>query len=302
MKDFLKGVFPALPTPFFEDLTVDYASLESVVDFAISAGAHGLTALDMPGEFFTLTDEERRRCVETIIKAAKGRVPVIVNVSAASQEQSFLFARHAKESGASALMSTPPFFRAQSAARIRTYFQLLNEASDLPIILQNSPDHMGCAISADMQAELVRSNRHVQYVMEECVAEQQVISDVLACLDGVEHFSCVAVGSCCSLMLHDYSRGARLFIPQAEMTDLFVALWDALEQNDSNEAMARYALIAPLLMFGSSYQRSFSKGLLRRRGVIATTAMRESSKPVLDDIQQKELDEWAVRLKPEFRV
>lgn len=302
MTGYFKGIFPALPTPFFEDLTVDYRSLEQAVDFAVSAGAHGLTALDMAGEFFTLTDEERRLCAETIIKAAGGRVPVVVNVSAASQEQSFLFARHAEKTGAAALMSTPPFFRAQSAARVRTYFRLLNDVTDLPVILQNSPDNMGGAISAELQAELVRDNSHVQYVMEECVAEQQVISDVLERLEGTAHFRGVAVGSCCNLMLHDYSRGARLFVPQTEMTDLFAALWKALETGTPEEAMQRYAVIAPLLMFGSSYQRSFSKEMLCRRGVISCSAMRESSKPVLDSIQLKELDGWMDRLKPEFRV
>lgn len=302
MKEVMKGVYPALPTPFSADLSVDYRSLERVVDFAISAGVHGLVAMDLPGEFFTLTDEERRRCVETIIKAADGRVPVIVNVAAASQEQSFLFARHAKEVGAAALLSIPPFFRAQSTERIRKYFRLLNAVTDLPIVLQNAPENMGSPISAELQAELVQENSHVQYLMEECVAEQHMISAVLEALKDSAYFAGVAVGSGCTLMLHDYSRGARLFIPQAEMSDLFVVLWDALEQGDSKKAMEQYAVLAPLLMFGASYQRSFSKEMLYRRGVIASTAMRESSKPVFDEIQLKELDNWMERLKPAFRV
>ena len=94
MSKTLKGVFPALPTPFREDLSVDYAALKRVVEFAISAGAHGLLAVDMPGEFFTLTDDERRNCVEVILETVADRVPVAVNVSAASEEQSFLFAKH----------------------------------------------------------------------------------------------------------------------------------------------------------------------------------------------------------------
>ena len=302
MSKTLKGVFPALPTPFREDLSVDYAALKRVVEFAISAGAHGLLAVDMPGEFFTLTDDERRNCVEVILETVADRVPVAVNVSAASEEQSFLFAKHAVHMGAAAIVTTPPFFRVRSPARIEKYFRQLNQVTDLPIIAQNSPENLGTAIDVVLQEKLVRENVNVQYLMEECSAAQLLISDVLHRVQGIPNFEAVAVGSCCQMMLHDYYRGVRLFVPQAEMTDLFVDLWDALESGDEQKAMDCYRIIAPVLMFGSAYQRSLSKEMLRRRGIIDTAAMRESSKPVFDEIQLQELDYWVEQLKPRFRV
>lgn len=298
----LKGVFPSLPTPFLDDYSVDYESLKKVVEFAISAGAHGLFALDIAGEFFALTDEERKKCAETILETANSRVPVIINVSAASEEQSFIFAKHAEKIGAAGIVSTPPFFRAQSKLRIIKYYQQLNECTNLPIILQNAPENMGTAIDVDLQAQIIRENSNIQYAMEECVGAQLTVSHALSNMQEIPHFKGVVTGSCGQLMLHDYYRGVRMFVPQAELTDLFVKLWDALESQDETLAMEWYQILAPVLMFGSSYQRSLAKGMLLRRGIIATSVMRESSKPVFDDIQLRELDYWVEQLLPHFSV
>ena len=109
MQQMIKGVIPSLPTPFTPDLEVDHGSLARVVDYAIAAGAHGLIVMELQGEHFSLGDGERKQAVETILKAANKRVPVIVGVSAATQEQSLIFAQHAEQNGADALSATPPF-------------------------------------------------------------------------------------------------------------------------------------------------------------------------------------------------
>ncbi len=90
-------------------------------------------------------------------------------------------------------------------------------------------------------------------------------------------------------MPHDYYRGARIFIPQAELTDLFVQLWNLLEAHSETKAMEYYMWFAPMLLFGANYPRSFSKQLLVHRGIISTPSIRETSKPIFDEQQKGEL-------------
>src|SRR5690606_143286 len=76
-----RGVFPVMVTPFTDEGAVDLASLDRLVDFYLSCGAHGLTVLGMMGEAAKLTPSESRAVLEKILDRVAGRVPVVVGIS-----------------------------------------------------------------------------------------------------------------------------------------------------------------------------------------------------------------------------
>ena len=79
----LSGTLPVLATPFTaEGAAVDRASLRRLVDYAVDAGADGLVYPGVASEFGQLTVEERTAALETVVDAARGRLPVIVGASA----------------------------------------------------------------------------------------------------------------------------------------------------------------------------------------------------------------------------
>ena len=102
------GIFHILATPFREDGALDTAGLPRLIESALSTGVNGLTVLGIAGEAHRLTDEERRRVVETVVKETRARVPVAVGVSASGTHLATAFARMAREHGADALMVAPP--------------------------------------------------------------------------------------------------------------------------------------------------------------------------------------------------
>ena len=71
-----KGSIPALVTPF-KDGAVDYDTLKQLVDWHIDQGTNGLVPVGTTGESPTLTHDEHEKVVETVVKTAAGRVPVI---------------------------------------------------------------------------------------------------------------------------------------------------------------------------------------------------------------------------------
>ncbi|MGE8357109.1 MAG: dihydrodipicolinate synthase family protein, partial [Microvirgula sp.] len=73
----LSGSLVAIVTPMFEDGSVDFASLDRLVDFHIESGTSSIVAVGTTGESATLTVDEHLQVVESVIKRAAGRIPVI---------------------------------------------------------------------------------------------------------------------------------------------------------------------------------------------------------------------------------
>ena len=72
-----KGFVPVMLTPFLEDKTVDYKGVALLSEMYINAGAAGLFANCLLSEMYELTNDERIQLVETVVKTANGRVPII---------------------------------------------------------------------------------------------------------------------------------------------------------------------------------------------------------------------------------
>ena len=76
------GIFHILATPFTDDAALDLDGVPKLVESVLATGVRGLTILGIAGEAHRLNDEERRRMVEAVVKEVRGRVPVVVGVSA----------------------------------------------------------------------------------------------------------------------------------------------------------------------------------------------------------------------------
>jgi 4-hydroxy-tetrahydrodipicolinate synthase len=102
------GVFHIMATPFGDGGDLDTAGMPRLVESALATGITGFTILGIAGEAHRLTDEERRRVVESVVKEVRGRVPVAVGVSASGTHLATAFTRMAQEHGADGLMVAPP--------------------------------------------------------------------------------------------------------------------------------------------------------------------------------------------------
>ncbi|HMB87103.1 MAG TPA: dihydrodipicolinate synthase family protein, partial [Methylomirabilota bacterium] len=132
------GVFHILATPFRDDGALDTEGLPRLVECALATGITGFTILGIAGEAHRLTDEERRRVVETVVKEVRGRVPVTVGVSASGTHLATAFARMAREHGADALMVAPPT-GLKNLDAVAEYYRIVAAATGLPIVLQDEP-------------------------------------------------------------------------------------------------------------------------------------------------------------------
>lgn len=135
----LKGCGTAIVTPFKEDLSIDEEALSRFVDFQVSEGIDFLVPCGTTGESVTLSPQEQRRVVETVIRTAEGRVRVVAGAGGNNTAHVVDTAREYEKIGAHALLSVTPYYNKPTQEGLFRHFKAIAESTSLPIILYNVP-------------------------------------------------------------------------------------------------------------------------------------------------------------------
>src|SRR5690242_17188339 len=103
----LAGVLPVFQTPYRDDESIDAETLEREIGWLFDCGADGIV-LAMVSEVLRLSSEERRQLAELACRFGSERGSVVISVGAESARVAEEYARHAEQSGATAVMAIPP--------------------------------------------------------------------------------------------------------------------------------------------------------------------------------------------------
>lgn len=284
----LHGILPVLQISFGVHDTVDEDDLRREVDFCIDAGVHGLVVPALASEFMVLTDAERLRVVEVVLRHANDRVPVVVGVAGTSTAAAVAFSRHARANGAGAVMALPPYVRRPSLDGVVGYYAAIAAAAELPVVIQNAPPPLGLNLPRGVIGRLVTEIELVQYVKEERLPPGHHMSELLA--SPPAGLCGVFGGSAGLYLIGELGRGAIGCMPSAAFADVLVAIYALFVAGDRDRACAAYHRLLPALTLEMSVQMALSKDVLRRRGVFASTRMRDPEFPALDVGDYAELD------------
>jgi 4-hydroxy-tetrahydrodipicolinate synthase len=292
----LHGILPVLQIPFRGagvEQEVDESSLRAEAEFCIQAGSHGLVLPALASEFMVLTPQERRAVVEIVIAEVADRVPVVANVAAPSAQEAVAYATHAREHGAAAVMALPPYVRVPGPEGLVTYYEAIARAARLPVIIQNAAPPFGANLNSALVNQLVDQVDGVSYVKEERLPPGHHMSHVLA---GASNRLLGVFGGTAGLYLpSELARGAIGCMPSAAIPDVLGLIYEAHRAGDSARARALHAQALPFLSLEMSVLMAVSKEALVRRGVFATTVMRDPGFPDLDTGDLAELDAlWPV--------
>lgn len=164
-------------TPFDDRLEVDWAGLKANAEFLVEAPVDVIVCLGSEGEFYALTDRERNEVTVRVLDAVAGRKPVIVGVSHPSSVVAATFARHARASGADAVMATAPYFAKTDQAGLTEHFvAIANEGA--PLFLYNSPGRTGVAMSPAVISMIVERSGAVG--VKQAAPDISELADLLA--------------------------------------------------------------------------------------------------------------------------
>ena len=160
-----RGVFPAITTPFHDDLSVDHDFLREHVRWLVDAGCRGIVPLGSLGEGQTLAFDEKVRVLESCRAAVGTRAPVIAGVSALATAEAVALARAAQRVGCDGLMVLPPYVYRGDEREMLAHVEAVIEATPLPCMLYNNPLAYGTDFTPP-QVETLARHDNLQAVKE----------------------------------------------------------------------------------------------------------------------------------------
>ncbi len=135
----LIGTGVALVTPFKNDFSVDTQALTRIVNFQIEGGIDYLVVLGTTAESATLNEEEKNLVIETVIKANKNRLPLVLGVGGNNTYKVVEELKTRDLSPFVAVLSVSPYYNKPTQEGIYQHFKAIAEASPVPVILYNVP-------------------------------------------------------------------------------------------------------------------------------------------------------------------
>lgn len=137
-----------------EDGQVDYPTLETLVEFHVQAGTHGIVAVGTTGESATLPVHEHIKVVETVVRIVNKRVKVIAGNGANSTSEAIELTQKMSHSGIDAFLCVTPYYNKPSQMGLIKHFEAIADSSDIPQILYNVPGRTAVDMLAPAVAEL----------------------------------------------------------------------------------------------------------------------------------------------------
>lgn len=175
-----QGAMTAMITPF-RNGAVDYNRLTEHVEFQIKGGIDALVPMGTTGESPTLSHEEHREVIEHVVKAARGRVPVIAGTGSNATAEALELTAHAASVGAQAALMVNPYYNKPTQEGLYRHFMAVADKVRLPIILYNIPGRTGITMTPQTVARL---RKHPNIVaIKEATGSLDIASEIASLCD-----------------------------------------------------------------------------------------------------------------------
>jgi len=194
------GSYVALVTPFRNN-RVDVDKLKELVQFHIEKGTTGIVPCGTTGESATLSHEEHRLVIETVVEVARGRITVIAGTGSNNTIEAIDLTKFGKEVGADGCLVITPYYNKPTQNGLYLHFKEVAETVDVPIVMYNVPGRTGVNMLPSTVAKLAKIENivglkeasgditQVSQIVRDCGKEFDVLSG-----DDAMTFPIMAVG------------------------------------------------------------------------------------------------------------
>lgn len=174
-----RGTGVALVTPFNNDGSVDYPSLEKLVNHVINGGVNYMVALGTTSEAPTMNAEEKKQVLAAIIKYNNKRVPVVCGIGGNNTAEVVAQLKEYDLSQVDGILTVVPYYNKPSQEGLYQHFKAIAQATDKDIILYNVP---GRTVTNMLPATTLRLANEFKHI----VAVKEASGNMSQCMDLVQ--------------------------------------------------------------------------------------------------------------------
>ncbi len=162
----IKGTGVALITPFNEDFSIDFVSLEKLINHAIDGGVDYLVVLGTTAETCVLSRNEKEQIVAFCKRINNERLPIVLGLGGNNTLALVEELKNANYQGIDAILSVSPYYNKPSQEGIYLHYKMLSEASPLPLVIYNVPGRTASNISAETTLQLANNVENIFAIKE----------------------------------------------------------------------------------------------------------------------------------------
>ena len=294
------GVFVISATPFTDAGALDLASVDTLCDYYLGHGVHGITLLGMMGEAHKLTAHESLTFVRAMLARIGGRVPVVVGVSGTSLEVMRELAHESMNGGASGVMVAPVTGLHTDDQQLSYFGDVCNAlGAQVPCVYQDYPPTTGVFLSVSLYLRLATAfPQLVMLKMEDHPGLDKITRIREAEARGEVRRVSITVGNGGLLLPQGLARGADGVMTGFGYPEMLVQVYERFVAGDREGAEDVYDRYLPLVTYEQQpgYGLAVRKEILRRRGAIRSGRVRAPG-PRLTPTDIAELDRVLQRLQ-----
>lgn len=161
-----KGLGIALVTPFKADGSIDFEALVRLTNYQIEGGANFLCVLGTTSESPTLSTDEKRQVLQTVLRVNQGRLPILLGCGGNNTHAVVKEIEQKDFTGVDGILSVCPYYNKPSQEGLYQHFSAISAASPVPVILYNVPGRTGVNLHWETTIRLANDCKNIIAIKE----------------------------------------------------------------------------------------------------------------------------------------
>jgi 4-hydroxy-tetrahydrodipicolinate synthase len=283
-----KGTGIALITPFKTDQSVDFEALTRIVNHVIDNGADFLVVLGTTSEAPTLSVEEKKLVISTILKANNGRLPILLGMGG-NNTQAVIDAIKVQDfTGIQGILSVVPYYNKPNQRGMKAHFEAIADASPVPVVVYNVPGRVGVNLQA---ATCVEMAKHPNIIaVKEASGNLQQIMEILR--DKPADFDVISGDDGITQPLMALGATGVISVAANAYTKPFSRMMDAMKEGRTEEALRlHYAMLRMNQLIFADGNPAGIKCLMNHMG-LCENMLRLPLVSVNEKVEADIIEEW----------
>lgn len=238
----IKGVLPALITPFTKELEVDKEGLEQNIEFVIEKGVSGIVPCGTTGESATLSIKEHEKVIEIAVDSSS--VPVIAGTGSNNTEEAIELTKFAEDAGAAGALLITPYYNKPNDSGMLAHFKKISSSVDIPIILYNVPSRTAINLKPELVGKLAKETNIVG--IKEASGNLDQVTRIIELTED-DDFSILSGDDALTLPMISVGGDGVISVVANVAPEMMVKMVDSALNGDLNEARGLHHKLAPLI-------------------------------------------------------